>query len=228
MRKLLLSSTAIATIAGLSASIALADVSVTGYYEWKYNSRDSNITADDGDLFNNDSEIAFKFSNKTDNGLTVGLTTEMYSDGGDSTIDESSLTISGGFGKVVLGNNDGVTDTYGIEAEDLIKEEDAPAAASSTIAYDSDISLDQNDENKVSYHLPAMMDGKLTAGASYEDSGDTATTDISSFGAKYTTDMGGATLTLGVVSATQESTATNNADTKHKNMGAIVKSVHIV
>ena len=58
MRKLLLGTTALAAAATLSAN-AIADISISGYYEWKYQSRSSNITTNDGTTFANDSEITF-------------------------------------------------------------------------------------------------------------------------------------------------------------------------
>ena len=61
MRKLLLGTTALAAAAALSANAALADVSVSGYYEWKYQSTSSDITANDGTTFGSDSEIKFGF-----------------------------------------------------------------------------------------------------------------------------------------------------------------------
>ena len=36
MRKLLLGTTALAAAATLSANVAVADVSISGYYEWNY------------------------------------------------------------------------------------------------------------------------------------------------------------------------------------------------
>ena len=77
MRKLLLGTTALAAAATFSANVALADISISGYYEWRYESRSSNITAKDGTQFASDSEIKFLFSNKTDNGLDVSLKTEV-------------------------------------------------------------------------------------------------------------------------------------------------------
>ena len=125
MRKLLLGTTALAAAATLSANVAVADVSISGYYAWKYQSTSSNITANDGTTFGNDSEIALKFSNKTDSGLTIGMVTELESDDGDTAINESSLSIAGGFGKIVLGGNDGVGDNYGVASTDLPGEEKA-------------------------------------------------------------------------------------------------------
>ena len=62
MRKLLLGTTALAAAATLSANVAVADVSISGYYEWKYQSTSSDITANDGTTFSSDSEIKFSFS----------------------------------------------------------------------------------------------------------------------------------------------------------------------
>ena len=45
MRKLLLGTTALAAAATLTANAALADVSISGAFEWSYNSRSSNIAS---------------------------------------------------------------------------------------------------------------------------------------------------------------------------------------
>ena len=70
MRKLLLSTTALAAAATLSAN-ALADVSISGYTEFNYQSRSSNVAASDGTSMGSDSEIKISFSNKTDSGLDI-------------------------------------------------------------------------------------------------------------------------------------------------------------
>ena len=62
MRKLLLGTTALAAAATLSANVAVADVSISGYYEWNYMSKSSDITANDGTTFGSDSEIKFSFT----------------------------------------------------------------------------------------------------------------------------------------------------------------------
>ena len=99
MRKLLLGTTALAAAGAMLTNAAVADgPSVSGYYEWTYNSRSSNQTALDGTTFGSDSEITFKFSNKTDSGLTVGMVTEFETDDANSAVNESSISISGGFG----------------------------------------------------------------------------------------------------------------------------------
>ena len=62
MRKLLLGTTALAAAATLSANAALADVSISGYYEFAYMGRGSEVAANDGTSMSTDSEVHIKFS----------------------------------------------------------------------------------------------------------------------------------------------------------------------
>ena len=212
MRKLLLGTTALAAAATLSANVAVADVSISGYYEWKYQSTSSDITANDGTTFGSDSEIAFKFSNKTDSGLDLGLTVEMFSDGDEANnTDEASLSIAGGFGKIVLGQNDGVGDSYGVASTDLPAEEIYAGVGTDNdmVLVNADINGLSGDANKVSYHLPAM--GGLTAGVSFMNSGAAGSKDSTEYGAKYSMNAGGAAITLGYAAGTTEA-ATQDTD----------------
>ena len=222
MRKLLLGTTALAAAATLTTNAALADIAISGSTEWHYVSFGSKDATLDGDSFNQDSEIHFKFTNKTDSGLTIGYTAEMESDAGAGGIDESSLSISGGFGKIVLGQNDGVATAYAIEAEDATAEESAGSMASATIRTDTDISLDETDNNKIAYTLPAM--GGFKMGVSFEDSGAGSAAankaDITAVGASFTADAGGSTVTLGGATVTKENSA--GADTDAQNIGVKV------
>ena len=202
MRKLLLSTTALAAAATLSANTAMADISISGYYEWKYTSQSSDLTAQDGTSFGNDSEIKFSFTNKTDSGLTIGMVTELESDDGDTAINEGSMSISGGFGKLVLGGNDGVGDDYGVASTDLPGEEIYATGTDTLTILNADISGMSGDANKVSYHLPAM--GGLTAGVSYMDSGVAGSADSTEVGFKYGMSAAGAAVTIGGATATTE------------------------
>ena len=224
MRKLLLGTTALAAAATLTANVAVADVSISGYYEWKYQSTSSDITANDGTTFGSDSEIKFSFSNKTDSGLTLGMATELLSDGGDTEIDESSLSISGGFGKIVLGQNDGASTDYEVVSTSLPGEEIYAGVGSDNdmVLVNAAISNLAGDNNKISYHLPAM--GGLTAGASFTNSGAAGSTDTTEFGAKYSMSAGGAAITIGAATATTEA-ATQDTDTQV--MGIKVSSGNI-
>ena len=202
MRKLLLGTTAIAAAATLSANAALADVSISGAYEFYYQSRSSNQgNTVDGTSTDTDSEIHVKFSNKTDSGLTIGFVTELLTDEGD-TVDESSISISGGFGKVVLGENDGVGDNYGVASTDLIAEEVKATGVGTLTLLAPDIAGLGADNPKIAYHLPAM--GGLTAGISHTNSGPAGATDTTQYGLKYAMSAGGAAVTIGAATGTTE------------------------
>ena len=215
MRKLLLGTTALAAAATLTANAALADVTISGSYEFKYLSRSSNETAKDGTSFaHGDTDMVVNFTNKTDSGLDLTFRYDIgavgSTDGGNLTIDEASLAIAGGFGKVVLGMDDDAADSYNIDEMDLIAEEPTISITSSSISGNSAVSGD--DKMKVAYHLPAM--GGLTAGVSHTDSGNAGTTDVTSYGAQYAMSAGGAAVTLGYAhinedNATEDKSQTN-------------------
>ena len=219
MRKILLGTTALVASGALLANAAVADVSISAATEWSYSSRSSNVTANDGTTFGTDSEIKFSFTNKTDSGLTIGYVVELESDDTNTDINESSLSISGGFGKVVLGENDSVGDNYGVASTDLPSEESSPSVTSASIGTNTDISGMEGDTNKISYHLPAM--GGLTVGASFTDSGAVGSTDTTTFGFNYAMDAGGTAVTIGGATATTEATTT---DTDAQNLGVKIVS----
>jgi len=222
MRKLLLGTTAIAAAATLTANAALADVSISGAYEFFYQSRSSNITANDGTSTDTDSEIHVKFSNKTDSGLTVGFVTELTTDEADTGNDESSISISGGFGKIVLGENDGVGEDYGVASTDLIAEEVFATGTGALTNPKPDIAGLAADDPKIAYHLPAM--GGLTAGISHTNSGPAGATDTTAYGVKYSMSAGGAAITIGAATGTTEAAS---QDTDSQQMGIKVVSGNI-
>ena len=90
MRKLLLTSSALVAAASIS-SYAVADVSVTGDFEWAYKSTSSGVATTDGDSFTTDNEIAINFSNKTDNGLTIGGKVELDIETAETKGDEEPV-----------------------------------------------------------------------------------------------------------------------------------------
>jgi len=220
MRKLLLGTTALAAATAMSAS-ALADVSIAGSYEFKYGSRSSQVAANDGTtMTHGDTDMVFTFTNKTDSGLTLSYRydfTGAIGDTGTQTVDENSLAISGGFGKIVLGQDDDAGDAYNIDEMDLPTEEPTGTSASASIGTSSSIA--STDAMKVAYHLPAM--GGLTAGISFADSGTNTGTDTTSMGAQYAMEAGGAAITLGYATKTTEATT---KDTDQSNMGLKIVS----
>jgi hypothetical protein len=215
MRKLLLTSSALVAVASIS-SYAVADVSVSGEFEWAYVQQAADQTAQDGDSFVMDNEIVISFSNKTDSGLTVGGKFEMDVDAANATTDESVLTISGGFGTFRLGQEDSMHETFGITEVDLIDEEGDGryvGTNSHTIAQHAG-EQGSTDGNKIGYVTPKM--GGFQAGISVEDSGDNATTDMTAMGASYTFPIAGGS----IVVKYNQSTLDGATDTDTSNMGA--------
>ena len=219
MRKLLLGTTALATAATLSANAALADVSISGAFEWSYNSRSSNVSTLDGTTFGTDSSVTISFTNKTDSGLDLAYHQAIDTDAGALGNAENALSISGGFGKVVLGNDDASADAYIIDESDLIAEDQAPTVSSVTIGTSSSLTLGQLDSNKIAYHLPAM--GGLTAGISHTDASAAGGADSTSMGAKYSMEAAGAAITLGY---TTNQTENSTQDKDSENMGVKIVS----
>ncbi|MFL2818113.1 MAG: porin [Candidatus Puniceispirillales bacterium] len=222
MRKLLLGTTALAAAATLTANAALADVSISGGYEFKYVSRSSSVNVNDGTTMNHgDSDMTINFNNKTDSGLDITYRADFDVFGdtetGSANMDEVSLTIAGGFGKIVLGRDDDAADAYNIDESDLIAEDASPAVASMTISTSSSISSD--DAMKVAYHMPAM--GGLTAGISHTDRSAVGGTDTTSYGLQYAMEAAGASVTLGYAIVADEN-ATQDVD--QSNLGVKIVS----
>ena len=216
MRKYLLSTSAIAGVS-LMSSLAMADVSISGAVEWQYEDTDSNIAGFDGTATGSDHEVHINFVNKTDSGLTITYHNQLKTSTGG--VDDNSLTIAGGFGSIVLGNTDGAEDKYAMNpgaatAEETNADTLTNTATTTQIGSSTGARQDGNG-NKVSYHLPAM--GGLTAGISFQNGGVGGGNDTQAMGFKYAMTAGGAAVTLGYSSATNEGAT---KDTDSSSMGA--------
>tara|TARA_B100000900_G_scaffold404886_1_gene413818 strand:+ start:464 stop:1462 length:999 start_codon:yes stop_codon:yes gene_type:complete len=215
MRKLLLTSSALVAAASIS-SYAVADVSVSGGFEWAYKSTSSGVNTSDGDSFAQDNEIVISFSNKTDSGLTIGGKFEMDVDAANATTDESVMTISGGFGKLQLGQEDSANEIFGIGEHDLIDEDLSLAPTGSSIVTTAGES-GSTDNNKLTYITPAM--GGFQAGYSIADSGTAVqSTDQTAMGLSYTMPMAGGSLS--VKYNKQSTDGATTAETEGSNYGA--------
>jgi outer membrane protein OmpU len=228
MRKLLLGTTALAAAATLTANTALADVTISGSYEFKYLSRSSvDSTLDGTSMVHGDTDMVINFTTKTDSGLDLTYRVDFDAFGntetGSANIDETSLAIAGGFGKIVLGRDDDAADAYNIDEMDLPGEEPTATMASSSIGTSSSISSD--DAMKVAYHLPAM--GGLTAGISHTDRGAAGGTDSTSYGAKYSMDAAGASITLGYA-AVQDENSTQDIDQENMGMKIVSGDISLI
>ncbi|MDB9915905.1 porin [Alphaproteobacteria bacterium] len=206
MRKLLLSTTALIA-AGAISSAAVADVSISGSYKFSYQDYDSGITTagESGDRMYSEQNIVMSFSNKTDSGLNITMLAVLNAEGdgnSDATTlwEDHNLSISGGFGKLQLGSDDGAGDQLTRTAHDISASPDAlhgdienfhNTAGTGNLKDDNaDLRDDIDDEANITYILPKM--GGLTLGASFRDAGNMAgeNNDETSFAAKYDFDAG--------------------------------------
>jgi hypothetical protein len=216
MRKLLLTSSALVAAASIS-SYAVADVSVSGGFEWAYKSTSSGVAASDGDSMGSDNTVTIKFTNKTDSGLSLTGVYDVDADGaGATSMDESYLQIGGGFGTLRLGQKDAVNDSFGIGEHDLIDEDLSLAPSGSSIVTNAG-ELNNTDNNKLAYITPAM--GGFQAGYSIADSGTaTQSTDATAMGASYTMPLAGGSLMVRYNKHSKDGAA--GADTESSNYGA--------
>jgi hypothetical protein len=241
MRKLLLGTTALAAAATLSANVALADVTISGAMEFTYQSHDPGTTVSgaSNDEFSSDQDIAIKFEQKTDTGLTIGMYQKLETSGAGSAAtgassDENYLYIKGGFGSVTLGSNDGAGDQLTRTAHDMLGVDalndgngtgiNVKPGAGDLKDDNADLMDDIDDENNITYILPKM--GGLTVGASYADKGDAnnENADQTSFGAKYAFESGAVKGSLHLGTNTVSGANAGDASTDHSSMGLDVSS----
>jgi hypothetical protein len=112
MKKILLGSTAIVA-AGMIASVPSADAAskmklgVGGYMEqwFGFTSGDDGVEQDySGFSTVSDGEIHFKGKTKLDNGISIGVNVQLEAQEGGDQIDEQYMTVSGGFGQIIIGD----------------------------------------------------------------------------------------------------------------------------
>ena len=112
MKKILLGTTAIVA-AGMIASVPSADAAskmklgVGGYMEqwFGFTSGDDGVAQDySGFSTVSDGEIHFKGKTKLDNGITIGVNVQLEARQGGDQIDEQYMTVSGGFGQIIIGD----------------------------------------------------------------------------------------------------------------------------
>jgi hypothetical protein len=156
---------------------------------------------------------------------------EFETDAGNTAVQESSIAIEGGFGKVILGGDDGVNDILPPAEVDLISEEMYYTTGSSS-AGSTDLGIKNGDmsnlagnSNKITYILPSM--NGLTAGISHTNASAAGNSDTTEFGASYTVDAGGASITLGGVSGTTENT-TQDIDSQQLGLKVVSGNISFV
>ena len=242
MRKVLLATTALATVAGFTA-VATADVSVSGAVEWRYMSYSDDETAtqrvSDSSLVSAN-DITISLSQTTDSGLTFAAS-QNWGDGAAAT---ASSSISGDFGTVAVvegttgicaaasydvtsvghagGHGDFSGDMYdgtggSTTVSSVDKNEAAIRCTSSTVT--------------LNYHSPSFSGFSFGIGT-----GNLALSDdnsSTSYGAKYSGSMGDVSYTIGVagydgVGSTEDGTHTGATVSMGNITAGIGRSVNTI
>jgi len=214
MRKVLLATTALVALGGVSA--ASADISLSGSAAWQYKSW-SDTTANTGG--NNDTDqnvetdVKISMSNTTDSGLTITAFANM---------DEAAATgwQDKGF---TIGGDWGTLGFAGSESGDALATSADVAADEATTAsatFDGD---EQLPAAEVSYKSAAINGFTFTVGVA--DAGSTSKADSSSFGLSYSTNAAGASVTAQyAASSTDDSTGSAGDDEESTSAGLKITS----
>lgn len=191
MKKILLATSALVA----SASIAAADVSISGFAEMGI------VDNGNGDAqLHQDIDVTFKLSGETDGGLSFGAAIDI--DEADAGIGDSPFTgpthggvavyVSGAFGTLTMGDTDGASDwaTQETNIVDALQDEFEHAGWDGNSAEGGDGQVLRYD-----YSFGAFG---VAVSAVQGDNGVGVVDDIFAVGAKYSADMGGATVGFGV------------------------------
>lgn len=174
----------IALAVAAAAMPAMAAVSVSGSYNVEYvdsSDKTAGGGADKTEVQSYDVDVAVSASSEMDNGMTISASLEA-----DDSDNDGSVTISGAFGSIAMGDVAGALDAV-------------DGAAIGTAR--DDLSAGAGTDASVAYTLPTIAEG-LTVKASWsaEDGGNGATADATSVAAKYS--MSGVTFHVGSESQT--------------------------
>lgn len=197
MKKILLATTMLAGTAGFAA----AEISVTGSAEmgiWLNNEINGNaLPGDDGIAFWQDVEVVFEGSGTTDGGLEFGAKIDL-DEGNVATNDDSgtSVWISGAFGTLTLGDTDGALDWALADMDNGLTS--IADDHTTHVAWFGGSDMDGHGDNQVLRYNNTF--GAFGVAVSLEQIGDglTGGDEVYGVGFKYTADLGGTAINLGL------------------------------
>ena len=227
----LLASTMLVSAAALMAAApaSAAKLKLGGYYEqWFGFGADGTANPVSNFDVKHDAEIHFSFKQKLNNGLTVGGKLEMEAGNGNpgsgvDAFDETSLYMSGGFGKIQMGNNDVASASAGgvsvVGPVGIIKSDAGDWIAATGSLNNSDNDLGMGDAQNITYMTPKMNglqmsvsytpDASDGASSDYDDSETSGIQDGISALVKYSGKMGSTSMSVGVGYSQVESDGTD-------------------
>jgi len=218
MRKVLLTTTALVALGGVSAASA---IDISGSYGVEYYSESNTGGSADaadvsGDTFNQDGLIVFSGSSTADSGLTFGGRMTLNHAG---AIEDQQMTISGDFGSIMAGAQDGVVDGMDgfMQGSAMVENGSSTTNGGSNGVglYTTSMVADNPGTVKVGFQSNVISGFQL--GYSYEDAGSDATSnnDVSAWIVTY--DLGVAK--LGYANSTTDSTTANGAKLDQSQVG---------
>ena len=226
MRKVLLTTTALVALGGVSAASALE---ISGYQRFIYSTWDDTASSEGSGT--NDSDLAqylrFQFNHDvtTDSGLNIGMYSRFnnVNDGEDNSSYEH-IGISGDFGTLSIGNYDTPGgNMYSSLLYDGKFVDDIDQTFTSVSGNAASALMDEASTYGVSYTLPSMAG--FTLQVAQGDSGTTTQADAQEIGLSYSGDMGGVGITVHVVSAkSDDTTGSANDENDNQEMGVVLTS----
>ncbi len=236
----LLSTTVLVSAAALiaAAPASAAKLKLGGYYEqWFGWGADGTGTPVSNFDVKNDAEIYFSFKEKLSNGMTVGGRFEMEAGNGNdgqsaNGFDETSVYVSGSFGKIMLGNNDVAAASAGgvsvVGPVGIIKSDAGDWIAATGSINNSDNDLGFSDSQNVTYATPKINGLQLSvsytpdnsdgANSDFDDSETSGIKEGISGLLKYSGKFGGAGITLALGRTTGVDTDRSNFDMEGTNV----------
>jgi len=193
MRKILLASTALVAFGTVAANAA--DVTINGTADWHYFNYDNASSAanSNGSYIDQDMDLDFKFTETTDNGLSLTFAVGVNEGG---TMDDQRLDIAGDFGTLRLSNIDeGLAD----QAMDESVADNTTTLSPLMAMHGSDLNT-----NTIMYTLPSMSG--LTVKAHFQDAGVTSKGDSTAFLAEYSADVSGGSVKAQYISTSIDDT----------------------
>jgi hypothetical protein len=216
MRKVLLTTTALVALGGVSAASA---IDISGSYGVEYYSESNTGGSADaadvsGDDFIDDGLIVFSGSTTADNGLTFGARMTLNHAG---AIEDQQMTISGDFGTFMAGAQDGIVDGMDsfMQGSNLVENGAITDNGSTVGLLTTSMVADNPGTEKVGFQSNEISG--FQAGFSYEDAGEGATNnnDVTAWIVTY--DLGMAK--IGYASSTTGSTTADGAKTDQDQVG---------
>ena len=210
MRKILLTTTALVALGGVSAASAL---DISGSYEFTYSNADDG-TADTGGAnntsFGSDALVKFSGSQTADSGLTFG---GHYSINHSAAVEDMGLTIGGDFGTVMAGQTDGRVDASDNFMNMSTYVEAGHGTGNSTMLNGGAAMSDNATTSKVGYSSPNISGFQLHL--SMEDAGTASKADNFATLLTYSMDS----LQVGFGTMESPEAAATGADTNQTNWG---------